>query len=138
MSCPVLSPFLGCFSGSSELDWGSVKLLQTYEVSFSDSECALHPGLCFGGALWVFHAMSFSGPLSRSGGGVSFAFVTGFVAKTQALPCSSVYGLHCTGPTNARQSQWVTVISCAGGQVLPVPLGCASSALRAVPFCRRV
>ena len=30
--------------------------------------------------------MSFSGSLSRSGGGVSFAFVTGFVAKTQALP----------------------------------------------------
>ena len=39
------------------------------------------------------------------------------------LPCSSVCGLHCTGPTNARQSQWETVISCAGGQVLHVPLG---------------
>ena len=30
--------------------------------------------------------MSFSGSLSRSGGGVSFAFITGFVAKTQAPP----------------------------------------------------
>ena len=39
------------------------------------------------------------------------------------LPCSSVCGLLCTGPTNARQSQWETVISCAGGQVLPSPLG---------------
>ena len=39
------------------------------------------------------------------------------------LPCSSVCRLHCTGPTNARQSQWETVISCAGGQVLPGPLG---------------
>ena len=28
------------------------------------------------------------------------------------LPCSSVCGLHCTGPTNARQSQWETVMSC--------------------------
>ena len=54
---------------------------------------------------------------------MSFAFVTGLVAKTQALPCSSVCGLHCTGPTKARQSQWETVISCARGQVLPVPLG---------------
>ena len=81
-SCPVLSPFLGCLSGSSELVWGSVELLQTYEVRCSDSESALHSGLCLGWALWVFHAMSFSGSLSRSGGGVSFAFITGFVAET--------------------------------------------------------
>ena len=77
---------MGCLSGSSKLDWGSVDLLWTYKVHFSDSECALHPGLCLGWALWVFHAMSFSGSLSRGGGGVSFAFVTGFVAKTQAPP----------------------------------------------------
>ena len=38
------------------------------------------------------------------------------------LSCSSVCGLYCTGPTNARQSQWETVISCAGGQGLPGPL----------------
>ena len=38
------------------------------------------------------------------------------------LPCSSVCGLHCTGPTKVRQSQWETVISCAGGQVFPGPL----------------
>ena len=33
-SCPVLSPFLGCLSGPSELDWGSVELLRTYAVRF--------------------------------------------------------------------------------------------------------
>ena len=49
------------------------------------------------------------------------------------LPCSSVCGLHCTGPTNARQSQWETVISCAGGLVFLVRLGDVSSAMRAVP-----
>ena len=49
------------------------------------------------------------------------------------LPCSSVCGLHCTGPTNVRQSQWETVISCAGGQVFLVRSGGASSAMRAVP-----
>ena len=48
------------------------------------------------------------------------------------LPCSSVGGLCCTGPTNARQSQWENVISCAGGQVFLVRLGGASSAVRAV------
>ena len=49
-----------------------------------------------------------------------------------SLPCSSVCGLHCTGPTNARQSQRETVLSCAGGQVFLVRLGGASSAMRAV------
>ena len=43
--------------------------------------------------------------------------------RRRPLPCSSVCGFHCTVPTNARQSQWETVISCAGGQVLPGPLG---------------
>ena len=81
-----LSPFLGCLSGSSALDWGSVEPLRTYEVRFSDSGCALHTDLSLGGALWVFHAMFFSGSLSRSGGGVSFAFVTGFVVMTHAPP----------------------------------------------------
>ena len=81
-----LSPFLGCLSGFSELDWGSVEPLRTYEVRFADSGCTLHTGLSLGGALWVFHAMSFSGSLSRSGGGVSLAFVTGFVVMTQAPP----------------------------------------------------
>ena len=85
-SCPVLSPFLGCLSGPSELDWGSVELLRTYDVRFSNLECTLRCGLCLGWALWVFHAMSFSGSLSRSRGGLSFAFVTGFVAKAQAPP----------------------------------------------------
>ena len=40
------SPFLGFVSGSSELGWGSVELLRTYDVSFSISECNLRPGLC--------------------------------------------------------------------------------------------
>ena len=52
--------------------------------------------------------------------------------RLRPLPCSSVCGLHCTGPTNVRQSQWETVLSCAGGQVFLVRLGGASSAMRAV------
>ena len=38
------------------------------------------------GRLGLFHAMSFPGSLSWSEGVVSFTFVTGFVAKTQAPP----------------------------------------------------
>ena len=56
----------------------------------------------------------------------------GLWRRLRPLPCSSVCGLHCTGPTNARQLQWETVISCAGGQVFLVRLGDASSAMRAV------
>ena len=69
----------------------------------------------------------FSGSLSRSGGGLSFAFVTGFVAKTQAPPL--LLGLRAS---LYRPNQWETVISCAGGQVFLVRLGGASSAMRAV------
>ena len=39
------------------------------------------------------------------------------------LPCSSVGGLHCTGPANARQIAWETVITGGGGQVFLVRLG---------------
>ena len=38
------------------------------------------------GSLGLFHAMSFPGSLSWSESEVSFAFITGFVAKTQAPP----------------------------------------------------
>ena len=77
--------------------------------------------------------MSFSASLSRSGGGLSFAFVTGFVAKTQASPLLLGLRALLSGPTNTRQSQWETVISGAGGQVFLVCLGGASSAMRVVP-----
>ena len=39
------------------------------------------------------------------------------------LPCSSVGGLHCPGPVNARQIAWETVITCGCGQVFLVRLG---------------
>ena len=70
----------------------------------------------------------------REGGWVVLCFRPGLGDVVLGdLLCSSVCGLHCTGPTNARQSQWETVISCAGGQVFLVRLGGASSVMRAVP-----
>ena len=39
------------------------------------------------------------------------------------LSCSSVGGLHCPGPVNARRIAWETVIACGCGQVFLVRLG---------------
>ena len=108
------SSFLGCLSGSSELAWGSVVPLRIYKVRCSASGCALHPCSASAGHLGLFHAMSFPGSLSWSGGVVSFAFVTSFVAKTQAPPL--LLGLRAS---LYQPNQWETVISRAGGQVFP-------------------
>ena len=68
-------------------------------------------------------AMSFSGSLPGAGVGCPLLSSRAFWRRFGSFPCSSVCGLHCTDPTNARQSQWETVISCAGGQVFPGLLG---------------
>ena len=122
-SCPVLSPFLGCLSCSSELDWGSLGLLRTYEVRFSDSESALHPGLCLGGRIGCSMLYLLVALFPGAGVGCPLLSSRALCRRLRPLPCSSVCGLHCIGPTNTRHSQWETVISCAGGQVLPGPLG---------------
>ena len=92
------------------------------------------------GRLGVFHAVSYHGSHSRSWSKVAYSFVPGFVAKTQDPSSLAPRFASFTVPAQpkARQSQWETVISCAGGRVSPGPLCCASSAMRAVPFCRRV
>ena len=74
----------------------------------------------------------FSGSLSRRGGGLSFTFVMGFVAKTQAPPL--LLGLRASlyRPNQRETIAMGDVISCAGGQVFLVRLGGASSAMRAV------
>ena len=84
--------------------------------------------------------LSYRGSHSRGWSEVSFSFVPGFVAKTQdpSSLAPRFAGFTVQTQPNARQSQWETVLSCAGGRVLPGPLCCASSAMRAVPFCRRV
>ena len=87
----------------------------------SASGYALHPGLCLGWAPWGFPCCVFSWLSFLERGWCVLCFHHGFCGEDSGpLPCSSVCGLHCTGPTNARQSH---VISCAGGQVLPGPLG---------------
>ena len=80
--------------------------------------------------------MSYRGSHSRGWSEVSFSFVPGFVAKTHDISSLAPQFAGFTVPAqpNARQSQWETVTSCAGGQVLPGPLCCASSAMRRFLF----
>ena len=126
-----LSPFRGCLSGFSVLGWGSVELLWTSDVRvFLNARFVLASASTrrFGYSLLGFQWLSF-----REQGWVVLCFRHGLCGDVlRPLPCSSFCGLHCTGPTNARQSQWEKVISCAGGQVFLVCLGGASSAMRAV------
>ena len=90
------------------------------------------------GRLGLFHAVSFPGSLSWSWGEVSFAFVTGFVAKTQAPPL--LLGLRAS---LYRPNQRETI---AMGDLYPVRavrcylvrFGCALSAMRAFPFFHRL
>ena len=127
-----MSPSLGCLSGSSELGWGSVELLQTSDVCFSFLNAvfvlASASTRCFGYSVLCLSVALFPG----AGVGCPLLSSRALWRRLRPLPCSSVCGLHCTGPTNARQSQWETIISCAGGQVFLVRLGGASSAMRAV------
>ena len=127
-----MSPFLGCLSGSSELGWGSVELLRTSDVCFSFLNAlfvlASASTRRFGYSVLCLSVALFPG----AGVGCPLLSSRALWRRLRPLPCSSVCGLHCTGPTNARQSQWETIISCAGGQVFLVRLGGASSAMRAV------
>ena len=78
-----------------------MELLRTYRERFPGSESALPPGLCLGWAYWcvpccVIPWLSFQG----LGWGV-LLFRPGLRGEDSGplLPCSSVCGLHCTGPT---------------------------------------
>ena len=117
-----MSPFRGCLSGSSEPGWGSVELLLTSGGRVFCLIARLSPGLGLALAFWVFHVWVFSGSPSGSGWSVLY-FRHGCDVVLRDLPCSSVGGLHCTGPANARQIAWEKVIACGGGQVFLVRLG---------------
>ena len=71
---------------------------------------------------WVVHVWVFSGSPSGSECSV-LCFCHGCDVVLRDLPCSSVGGLHCTGPANTRQIAWENVIACGGGQVFLVRLG---------------
>ena len=117
-----MSPFRGCLSGSSELGWGSVELLRTSDgrVFFLIARFVLASA-----STWRFgySMFGFSVALLPGAGGVPFAFVTVCDVVLRPLPYSSVDGLHCTGPTNARQIAMGECYILWGRSGLPGPLG---------------
>ena len=80
------------------------------------------PGLGLALAFWVVHVWIFSGSPSGSECSV-LCFRHGCDVVLRDLLCSSVGGLHCTGPANARQIAWENFIACGGGQFFLVRLG---------------
>ena len=95
-----LSPFRGCLSGSSGHGGGVGVLLRTSGGRVFLSDCTLQS---WPWRFWVIHVWVFSGSPSGSECCV-LCFRHGDVVLWD-LPCSSVGGLHCPGPVNARQNR---------------------------------
>ena len=133
-----LSPFRGCLSGSSELGWGSVELLRPSDVRafflFALFILASASTRHFGYSMLGF----FSGSPSESGVGCPLLSSRFCDVVLRTLPCSSVGGLHCTGPTNARQIAMGECYILWGRSGLPGPLGrrIVSGACRS--YCHRL
>ena len=92
-----LSPFLGCLSGSSELDWGSSG--HTKSV-FLVLKALFILASASAGLIGVFHAV-FSWLSFQGLGWCVLFFCPGLRGEDSGalLPCSSVCELHCTVPT---------------------------------------
>ena len=102
--------------GASLVLQNLVELLRTSGGRVFCLIARLSPGLGLALAFWVFHVWVFSGSPSGSGCGV-LCFRHGCDVVLRDLHCSSVGGLHCTGPANTRQ------IACGRCQVSLVRLG---------------
>ena len=70
---------------------------------------------------------------SRQQWGGSWTFFY-WSCRLSPSPCSSVFGLHCTGPTKRETIAMGDCYILCGRLGVTWPLGCASSAMRAVPF----
>ena len=79
------------------------------------------PGLGLALAFWVVHVWVFSGSPSGSKCSV-LCFRHGCDVVLRDLLCSSVGGLHCTGPANARQNRMGERYSLWGRSGFPGPL----------------
>ena len=108
--------------GASLVLQNLVELLRTSGGHVFCLIARLSPGHGLALAFWVFHVWVFSGSPSGSKCSV-LCFRHGCDVVLRNLPCSSVGGLHCTGPANARQIAWEKVIACGGSQVFLVRLG---------------
>ena len=110
-SCPVLSLFLGCLSGSSELDWCSVSSRCT-ECVFLILKALFILASASAGRIGCSMLCLLVALFPGAGVGCPLLSSRALWRSLRPLPCSSVCGLHCIGPTSARHSQWETYILC--------------------------
>ena len=138
---------LGSLSSCPPSEGGSL-VLQI--IAWGSQSSAGHLGLCFSlfarfrpGIGLVFAALGYSmfGVFSGSPSGCEccvLCFRRVDVAL-QDLPCSSVGGLHCPGPVNARIIAWEIVFNLWGRSGFPGLLGAPHRlTVRAVPVCPRL
>ena len=128
-----LSPFRGWLSGPSDHRVGLVELRRTSGGVFL-SHCTL-PSWSW--RFWVFHVWVFSG--SPSGCECSVLCFRHGDVVLRDLPCSSVGGLHCPSPVNARIIAWEIVFNLRVRSGFPGLLGAPHRLpVRAVPVCPRL
>ena len=136
---PVLSPFLGCLSGSSELAWGFVEPLRTYKVRFSASRCTLHPSLCLGWAPWVIPCNVFSWLSFLERGWGVLCFRHRFCSEDSGpylAPWFAGFTVPAQPTQDNRNERLLYPVRAV--RFYLVRFSCASSAMRAVPFCHKV
>ena len=134
-----LSPFLGCRSGSSELAWGFVEPLRTYELHCPASGCALHPRLCLSWASWVIPCYVFSWLAFLVRGCGVLSFPHGFCGEHSGpslAPQFAGFTVPAQPTRDSRNGRLLYPVWAVRGYL--VRFGYASSAMRAVPFCRTV
>ena len=132
------SPFLGCLCGSSELAWGFVEPFRTYEVHFSDSGCALHPSLCLGWVPWVIPCYVFSWLSFLVRGWGVLCFRHRFCGKDSGLSLAPRFAGFTVPAQPTQDNRNGRLLYPVRVRCYLVRLGCLSSAMRVVPFCRTV
>ena len=134
-----LSPLLDCLSGSSELAWGFMEPLRTYELRCPASGCTLHPSLCLGWAPWVIPCYVFSWLSFLERGCGVLCFRHRFCGEDSGPSLAPRFAGFTVPPQptrdnrNGRLLYSVRAVGC-----YLVRFGCASSPMRAVPYCRKV
>ena len=134
-----LSPLLWCLSGSSGLAWGFVEPLRTYELRCPASGCALHASLCLGWAPWVIPCYVFSWFSFLERGCGVLCFRHRFCAENSGpflAPRFVGFTVPAQPMRDNRSGRLLCPVRAVKGYL--VHFGYASSAMRAVPFCRKV
>ena len=91
-------------------------------MRFSASGYALHPGLCLGWALWGFPCYVFSWLSFLERGWGVLCFCHGFCGEDSGPSLALWFAGFTVLARPTRDNRNGTVMSCAGGQVLPDPL----------------